>query len=335
MRTFITGATGFVGSRVVGRMAQSGHEMRCLVRRTSRTETLEAIGAEMAYGDVTDLASVREGMAGCDAVIHLANVYSFWEPDARIYHAVNVQGTRNVLECAADAGVSRVVHVSTAAIWGRPAECPFTEATPVGPRRFSAYARTKYAGDRIAWELHRSRGLPLTVIYPGVALGAGDPKYSGLYVYDYLRRLIPARGFLDSAFTYVHVADVAEAIVRALDKPNAVGEKYLVGCRALTHRAWNALISEISGVGAPRAHFPAPLILIAAAALTGCARVAKRPPTWGMSSRRRWTISVDAMRTMQAGFVFDGSKAQRELGLAYTPIRDALAEAIASCQNGV
>ena len=113
MRVFVTGGTGFVGKSTVRRLVEDGHEVHCLVRRSSHTRELEELGCQLAYGDVTDEASVLDGMRGCDWLVHLANIYSFWEPDKSVYRRVNVDGTRNVMEAALEEGVSKVVHVST------------------------------------------------------------------------------------------------------------------------------------------------------------------------------------------------------------------------------
>jgi dihydroflavonol-4-reductase len=330
MRIFITGALGFIGSHTVKRLAQDGHQLVCLVRKTSNADSLRDIGATAVTGDVMDKESVRVAMRGCDSAVHLANLYSFWQPDPRLYAAVNIGGTRNVMECALEEGVSKVIHISTAAVYGKPADRPFTEETPVGPARFSEYARTKYAGDLIAWELHEKRELPLVMLYPGVVLGPGDPKFTGLYIQDFIGGKVPATGFNDSAFTYVHVRDVAEAIARALEKPDNTGEKYLLGKERLTNRQYSALISEISGVPMPRWNLPGALIMLTAAVLTCAAILLKSPPVWMMRADRRWVISLDSMRTTREGFQFDGSKAERELGIVYTPIRAAIEEAIRS-----
>jgi dihydroflavonol-4-reductase len=265
---------------------------------------------------------VRVGIKGCDWVIHLANLYSFWEPDQRLYTDVNVAGTRNVLECALEARVAKVVHISTALVYGKPSERPFTEGSPVGPERFSAYARTKYAGDHIAWELYAQQDLPLVMIHPGGVLGPGDPKASGQYIQNVLQRRMPARVLEDVVFTFVHVRDVAEAIVKATEKEDNIGEAYLVGKHYLSMGEANALIRDISGVPLPKLRLPKTLVMANAALLTWIANVVKKPPLWGMA--------LDQIRTMKEGFVFDGSKAERELGLTYTPLRVALEEAIAS-----
>lgn len=322
MKVFITGATGFIGTHLVERLAQTEHELYCLVRKTSHMSRLEELGVTLITGDVTDKASLLEGMRGCDWVINLANIYSFWEPNKQIYTDVNVEGTRNVMEAAWETGVSKVVHVSTSVVYGKPADDPFTEESAIGPVRFSEYARTKYAGTLTAWELYEKNGLPLVMIYPGAVVGPGDPKPSGQYIMDLIHRRLPTTVFHDSILTFVHVRDVAEAIVRALEKEDNIGEKYLVGKHQLSFREVNEMISEISGVPLPKIRLPDSLVMINAALLTWLADLTRKPPMWAMST--------DQMSTMKEGLRFDGSKAERELGITYTPIRVALEEAIAS-----
>lgn len=325
MKIFITGGTGFIGRHVVQRLTRSDHELFCLVRKTSNVSYLDKLGANLVVGDVTDKASLVAGMRGCDWVIHLANVYSYWEPDKRIYTDINVNGTQKVMECALETGISKVVHVSSIVVYGKPAEHPFTEESPVGPVRFSEYARTKYEGDLIAWDLYEQKKLPLVVIYPGGVLGPGDTKFSGKLIKRLLHRKIPATAFDDSVFTWVHVRDVAEVIVRAAEKENNIGEKYIVGKYQLSMREFYEMVSEISGIPHPNIRLPDYMAMLNATLLTWLADLIKRPPLWGMS--------IDGMRTGKMGMEADGGKAERELGITYTPIRVALEEAIASYQE--
>ena len=326
MKTFITGATGFIGTHLAKTLAQTEHELRCLVRKTSDVHTLKELGIPLIMGDVTDKDSVLEGMKGCDWVVNLANIYTFWEPDKQVYTDVNVGGTRNVMECALETGVSKIVHVSTGGIYGKPEECPFTEDCPVGPVRFSEYFRTKYEGDLIAWELYEKKRLPLVMVYPGAVLGPGDPKTTGEYIQDLIYRRMPARVFEDSILTWVHVRDVAEAIARALEKEDNLGQKYLVGKHQLSLREINEMISEISGVALPKLALPCWMVVANATLLTALANLIKKPPILKMAK--------DKITTMKEGFVIDGSKAESELGITYTPVRVALEEAIASYQRG-
>jgi len=325
MKIFITGASGFIGTHVVRKLTQTEHKLYCLVRKTSQVRELEERGVILITGDVTDKDSLLKGMQGCDWVINLANIYSFWEPDPKIYTKVNIEGTRNVMECALKTGISKVVHVSTAGIYGKPVDCPFTEESPVGPLQFSEYFRTKYEGDLIVWEFYKKKGLPLVMIYPGAVLGPGDPKTTGKYIKDLMNRRLPATVFNDAIMTFVHVRDVADTIVKAVEKENNIGEKYLVGKYQLTFGEINKLINEISRVSLPKISLPGSLVMVNATIITWFANVLKKPPLWGMS--------IDQMRTMKEGFRFNGSKAEKELGITYTPIRIALEEAIASFKS--
>ena len=322
MRAFVTGGTGFVGKLTVRRLIEGGHDVRCLVRRTSDTSKLEELGCELVYGDVTDITSVLEGVRGCQWVVNLANVYSFWEPDKDTYQRVNIEGTRNVMEAALKVGVLKVAHVSSFVVWGKVAQSPFDEDTPFGPERFTEYAESKYEGDRVVWALREERDLPVVVICPGAVLGAGDPKASGQYIRDLVDRRVPGTIFEDSAFIWVHVNDVAEAIVRALEKEGNEGEKYLIGKHALTTGELTRMTCEISGVPPPKRRVPGPAVMLAAALMTKVADLTGRPPLLGMST--------DSMRNLKEGAIFDGSKAERELGVTYTPIRQAIEEEVAS-----
>ena len=327
MKIFVTGATGFVGSNLVTRLAQDDHNVVCLVRATSHIEPLKKLGVNLAIGDVTDKASVVEAVRGCDSVVNLANVYSFWEPDKQTYTNVNVEGTKNVMQSAKETSVEKVVHVSTYGVYGITADSPFTEESEVGPCRTSEYTRSKYAGELIAWELCKDQRLPLVVIYPCIILGAGDTKATGQYIEDVVLRRMPAKVFEDTIFTYVHVDDVVEAIVRALGKKDNIGQKYIIGKYHMSLREVNQMIQEISGVPLPKIKLPGFLATISAEFLTRVADLTKEPPPWGMC--------LDQVRSMKESIVADGSKAERELGITYTPIRKALEESIASYQVGL
>lgn len=295
--------------------------MRCLVRPTSDLSGLAGLPVQFVRGDVLDREVLAAGMAGCDWLFHLGNLYSMWEPDSRKFEQVNVAGTQAVLEVALAVGVRRVVYVSTVAVYGRPDRSPFDENARPGPRLFSQYARSKAEAERAAWNLYEQRGLPLVVLYPGIVLGAGDDKPSGQYIRDILFHRVPGTIFHNSISTYVYVGDLVEALLRAAERPETVGQKYLVGGEMLTGRALVELVSQVSGVRAPLIRFPDWMVIPVAYLLTGLANLVCRPPWWG--------LSVDAAWTLKHGFQFDGSKAERDLGISYSPIRDAMAEAVA------
>jgi dihydroflavonol-4-reductase len=323
MKIFITGATGFIGKQVLEQLKTTEHEIFCLVRKTNPTiAELRSSGIHVIEGDVVNKSSILDGMKGCDWVINLANIYSFWEPDKTVFKAVNVEGTRNVMECALENKVSKVVHVSSGIIYGKPAEIPINENTKPGLKRFSKYARTKYEGDQIVWDLYNQKNLPLVVVYPAAVIGPGDPKASGEYVAGLVKKTLPATVFSKSVLTWVHVKDVAAAIIKAIEKSNNIGEKYIIGKHQISFKDFNKMISEISGVSLPLISMPDFLSLSSAYFFTGFSDIIKKPPLWGMA--------IDQMKTMKEGFILDGSKAEKELGIVYTPIRTALEEQIAA-----
>lgn len=322
MNIFITGGTGFIGRYTTELLSKTDYQVKLLARKSSHTELLKYSNTKFVEGDLKDKDSLLRGMEGCDSVINIAGHYTFWEPDKKIYTDVNIIGTRNVLECALETAMRKVVHISTAGIYGKPKENPFNEMSQVGPVQYSEYFRTKYEGDKIAWDLFTKRNLPLVVIYPVCVLGAGDTKASGKYIKDLISRKLPATVFSNHTFSFVYVKDVAQAIVTALEKEDNIGQKYLVGNYRCTWKEINKLISEISGVPLPKLRMPDFLTMLNAYMLTGLASLIKKPPLWGMA--------IDQMKVMKAGFNVDGTKAERELGIKYTPVRLAIEEAINS-----
>jgi dihydroflavonol-4-reductase len=321
MRIFVTGGTGFIGTQLVQRLRDTPHELCCLVRDPGKAQALRDAGATVVSGDLRDQSSLVDGMQGSDWVVSIANLYEFWVPDRRAYAEVNVDGTRNLMEAALETGVAKIVHVSTAAVYGN-AKWPIREDSTPGPKCAGEYSRTKRSGDRVAWELFETRGLPLVMVYPGAVIGPNDPKAVGQYIRKYISGAMPAQVMTRRMFPWVHVRDVAEGIVRALEKEGNLGERYLLVAESLTFGEINRILSEISGAKPPRLTFPDWLTIFGALCATAVADVIKKPPVLDMAA--------DQMRLMKQGAEIDGSKASRELGVSYTPIRDALEEAVAS-----
>jgi len=319
MKIFVTGGTGFIGRRVVKRLRCSGHDLRCLARKTSDLGPLRDAGAEVVIGDVTDAASVARAAEGCGWVVNLANLFELWVRDRRQYRAVNVAGTRNVMKAALAAGADKVVHVSTVTVYGQTA-WPIREDSPLGTRCATEYARSKREGDAVAWALYREEGLPLVVVMPGGVLGAGDPKAGGRFVEGVAHHRAPARICTRHPFAWVHVDDVALAIDRALEKPGNIGQAYMIVGESMTFSEFYRLISEVSGVPLPILALPDWLATAGAHACTVLASLTGKPPLLD--------LSVDQVALMRQGFIADGGKAARELGLAYTPIRRALEDEI-------
>jgi nucleoside-diphosphate-sugar epimerase len=321
MTVFVTGGTGFIGVHVVRLLRERGHRVRCLVRDSRKAPLVEALGAEVAMGDILDRQSVIDGARDCDWFAHLANLYEFWIPDRSLYERVNVDGTRNVMEAALEVGAAKAAHVSSVVVFGH-AAWPITETSePRGPWA-SEYARSKLAGDEVVWQLAAQRRLPVVTVYPAGVLGPGDPKASGRYVASVVRGLMPARVLEKRIFPWVHVRDVAAGIVCALEKDGNIGERYVLAAENLSFGQLNAMIAEVAGVRLPRFAFPDWLTITGAVFATALANLTRRPPMLDMA--------IDQMRTMRQGLCADGSKATRELGIAYTSIRTAIEEEVAA-----
>lgn len=320
MRVFITGATGFIGQRVVRKLLQRHHQVKALVRRPDAATNLRALGVDLVPGDVTQASGLADAMEGSDWLLHLANRYSLYEPDERVYAEVNVQGNHNVMAAALQARVGKVVHVSSIVAYGASPDQPLREGSRVG-RHANTYARTKYAGDQVV-SAYARQGLPVVTIYPGAVLGPGDPKDTGVWIRQLVSRRQPARVFESGGFTFVHVDDVAEAIVRAAERPDTLGERYLIGQEYLTNGEFMMLVSELSGVPRPAVALPDWLAHAGAAVAGALSRVTGTAPVLGLSS--------GTARHLAYGFRFGSEKAQRELGLSYRPVREALQEDLAT-----
>ena len=316
----LTGATGFVGRHVVDRLlAEDGIELRCLVRTTSDTGALDAAGPRVTLfrGDVCDPSTLGPLLEGAWGVINLAGYRDFWSRDRALYYDLNLRGAESVFHSALEADVEKVVQVSTPLAFGVPATIPFDEETKPGPHP-SDYARSKHLADEAGWELYRERGLPLTVVHLAAVIGAGDPRPT-MEVRRAVERRLPALVGADTTYTYLHVRDAAEAIVRALLSPRAVGRRYLIGTERATTREYFEIIGELADVPVPRLDLPEGALLPVARALEGLAR-------W---TGRRPALPVDILKTTAAGsLVFDGSRATEELEMSYVPLREALREAV-------
>lgn len=160
MNTLVTRATGFIGSRLVEELAKRGNAVRALVRKDSNTSRLESMHVDLVYGDITDKKSVIAALRGCDRLYHTAAVFQWWVPQKRIYDQVNVDGTKNVLAAALEAGISKVVYTSTAETIGEAKGEKKTETTPHRGFHLSEYSKSKYLAEQEAIKYYQM-GLPL------------------------------------------------------------------------------------------------------------------------------------------------------------------------------
>jgi dihydroflavonol-4-reductase len=312
VKALVTGAAGFIGAHVVAALTDAGADVRAFDRRPVES-------ADSVVGDLLDPDAVRRAVDGCNAVFHLAALYSYARADARAMQAVNVDGTRVVLEAAARNGTRRIVHTSSCATCGPVPGRAATEAD--GPPTWElsvAYKRTKLEGERLALRAARE-GLDVVVVNPTTPVGPGDerPTPTGKMVADVARGR--ARAYLrGSALNVVAVEDVAAGHLCAHERGRA-GERYLLGGENLSLRDVFAIVAAAAGRRAPRIAIP----WRAAYAAARASDAALRP-----FGREASLLVLDEVRVARLPMTFDDGKARRELGHTSRPAEEALRTAV-------
>jgi dihydroflavonol-4-reductase len=251
---FLTGATGFIGSRLARRLAERGWRLRCLVRPSSRTAELEALGAELVRAELTDAAALTAAMEGADLAYHLAALYDIGVVDAAEMERVNVRGTRAFLDAVARTGVPRAVYVSTTVALGPVPQGSGDENTVHSGRPRSVYERTKLEAHRLA-RAAQARGLPLLVACPANVYGPGDDGPNGRFIADLLKGHLPGLPTRPSWFSYVHVDDVAEGLVR-VGEQGAPGSLYVLSGEEASLNDFARRAAALAGKRAPLLRFP-------------------------------------------------------------------------------
>lgn len=317
----VTGANGFVGRHVIERLLKEKDiRVRAMVRETSDLGPVAHLRdkIDIVHGDITNPRSLQPAFKGAWGVINVAGHREFWSRNPKRFYHLNERGARNVFEAALICDVKKVVQVSTPLAFGRPDDDPFNEDSAAGEHP-SDYAKSKYLGDCAGRELMQSEGLPLAIVYLAAVIGAGDDKAT-MEVKRALDKKMPALIGADTEFTYVHVRDAAEAIVRTLLSDKSVGRSYLIGESRATTREYFEKIGRIAGVPVPRTNIPEKLLMPVARGLERASRFTGTRPM----------LPLDVLKTTAAGsLLFDCRRSKEELGMNYTSLDQALAEAIA------
>jgi dihydroflavonol-4-reductase len=301
---FVTGATGFLGGHLALALARRGNHVRALVRRVPTSGFLvDEPDIELVEGDLTDASAVLRASEGCSVFYHIGALYrSTREPDA-VFHDVNVNGTRHVLDAARKHGALRVVHCSTIGVHGDVAEIPANESTPLRPH--DVYQRTKLAGEMLA-QAAAKEGLPVVIFRPAAIYGPGDTRFLKLFktIHDGRFRMI---GSGEVLYHMTFVSDLVEGVILCGGHPDAVGRVYiLAGPRYTTLKELVSIVAAAVGRPVPRGHIPLPPVKFAARVCEGiCRPFGIQPPLHG---RRLDFFTVNR--------AFSIEKARRELGYA-------------------
>ncbi|MEV4616146.1 NAD-dependent epimerase/dehydratase family protein [Kitasatospora sp. NPDC049258] len=313
----VTGATGTVGGALVARLLGEGVRVRALVRSAPRAAGLLPPGVAVAVGDVTDPASVRAAVRGCDTVFHTAGLPEQWLRDPEAFTRVNTDGTRHLVAAALAEGVECFVHTSTIDVFERAPGRPFDESRLAARPLETPYERSKQEADRLVTAAVAEDGLPARTVHPSAVHGPGPAVVTMNNLLDRLRRnqvpMLPPGGM-----SVVFSEDVAAGQLLAAAAP--VGSRFILSDRYLTMREIAETVAGLfPGVRVPRTLPGLPAALLAE---TGelFSRLTGRPPL----------LATGELHFLRSESVADATRARVELGWRATPFADALARTLAA-----
>jgi nucleoside-diphosphate-sugar epimerase len=317
VRAFVTGGTGFIGSRVVKRLRDRGDEVVVLARSPEKAAGLDA---DVVQGDLGDADAIRRGMEGCQAAFHIAADYRVGMPKSKresMYDS-NVRGTERVFDAAADAGADRVVYVSTVNAFGNTngQTVDETYSRNEADGFVSYYDETKYLAHKLA-QKRAAAGAPIVIVQPGLVYGPGDHAIVGQLIDQASTGKMPAKAFPDLGYNAVFVDDVADGIMLAHDK-GQLGESYVLGGEITTQGQLIDKAAQIGGEKPPRMTVP-PLVL---KAMIPVGRFVG--PAMGLPPNFREMISAAHNVT----YLARDDKARRELGYQPRDLDTGLRETI-------
>jgi nucleoside-diphosphate-sugar epimerase len=310
MKVLVTGATGFTGGHLARHLAAAGHSVAALVRPSSitRANDLRDSGIEVRVGDLTDAASLRRAVDGCEVVYHVAATYREAGQADAAYTRINVDGTRHVLEAAHAAGARRVVHCSTGGVHGHIEKPPADENAPFAPG--DVYQRTKLDAERLATDFGQRTKLEVVVVRPIGIYGPGDTRFLKMFR-GIARGRFPMLGRGQVFYHLTYIDDLVRGFQLAGESANAAGRSYIIaGPEYTTLDELTRLIAAELGVAPPRLRLPVWPVWVAGALCEAvCVPFGIEPPLF----RRR----VDFYRKSRA---FTTARARTELG--YNPTID-------------
>jgi dihydroflavonol-4-reductase len=310
-RVFVTGGTGVIGSALVARLVERGDEVVALARSDESAAALEAQGVRVVRGDAADEDALARGMEGCAFAFHVAGVNALCVEDESELQRVNVDGAVAAVRAAARAGVARLVHTSSAATLGEPPGIVGNEETRHRGWFLSAYERTKTEGERAAQAAAREVGQDLVCVNPSSVQGPGRAQGTARFLLAFLDGRLKL--FVDTHVSMVDIADCVEGHLLAAER-GVNGERYVLNGMTLTIMQALALATDVAGVERSPRLVPRRLATVAAATVERAFRLVRRNPP----------VCREMVRTLLHGHMYDGSRAERDLGLRYTEPRETV-----------
>jgi len=310
-RIFVTGGSGVIGGGLVQRIVERGDDVVALARSDAAAAAVEARGARLARGDGLDEKALTRGMDGCSVVYHVAGVNTWCVDDPRPMERLNVDGPLIALRAASVAGVPRLVHTSSAATIGEEPGEVGREDTPHRGWYLSTYERTKTEGERALLAAAPTSGVGVVCVNPSSVQGPGRQGGTGRFLLAFLDGRL--RVFVDTNVSLVDIVDCVEGHLLAAER-GVPGERYLLNGMTLTIPEALALAADIAGVRRRAWLAPRGVATVGGAVVERAFRLARRPPP----------VCREMVRTLLHGHRYDGSRAERDLGLRYTDPRETV-----------
>jgi len=307
----VTGGSGFIGGALVDALVAAGRPVRALARSADAARALRGRGAEPVVGDVLDPASLAPAAQGCSVVYHAAGVNTFCLADPTPMERVNVDGSANVVAAAAAGGVGKVIYTSSAAALG---EVPGTVGSEDSPHRgwfLSEYERTKYLAERRVLHDAAERGVEVVCVSPSSVQGPGRLHGTARLLLAYLNGTM--KFLVDTRTSFLDIADCTAGHLLA-EQHGQPGERYVLNGATFTTRELIGIVASATGIERRVRWLPGRVAMAAAVVVEGGARAARRKPP----------LCREMMRTLLNGHTYDGSRAERDLGLHYTPVEDTI-----------
>jgi dihydroflavonol-4-reductase len=313
--TFVTGGSGLIGGALVDALRERGREVIALARSDAAERALRGRGARVVRADLLDVAALAGAMAGCRTAFHVAGVNTLCPTDPAELRRVNVAGAEAVALAAARAGVGRLVHTSSAAAVGEAAGTVGREDSPHRGSYLSPYERSKHEGERAVGAVADRENLDVVCVNPASVQGPGRTGGTARILLAAVDSRLPV--FVETRISLVDVADCVAGHLLAEEHGRA-GERYLLCGATLTSQEALALLAEVTGSRARPRIVPSSAARALGGGVEGIFRVARRSPP----------VCRAMVRTLLHGHAYDGSRAARELGVRYTPVRETLARTV-------